>query len=279
METSEDSRRHIKTNDFDKLLALAQAVGAIPVSNPEQGQTSFEPWLRASPESILAAIEKRIGTEIKAPTFTGGLWGLTIRGQVFCTRDFQAIYMALRIQQLIGNRARVCEIGGGAGHLAFYCHQFGCRNYTIVDLPTVAAAQAFFLAQNVGADKIRLEGEDGDAEINILAPSSFPKGRFDLVVNSDSLPEMATSTALDYIKKIKDCSGLFLSINQEAFNQRTPRAGDLQESVAAIVDRVGGFRRLYRCPFWMRRGYIEELYDSRSLLKRAWRAARSAFLQ
>jgi hypothetical protein len=30
--------------------------------------------------------------------------------------------------------------------------------------------------------------------------------------------------------------------------------------VAKVLEDVGGFRRLYRFPFWLRNGYVEELY-------------------
>jgi hypothetical protein len=31
-----------------------------------------------------------------------------------------------------------------------------------------------------------------------------------------------------------------------------------------VIDEIGGFRRLARFPFWMRPGYVEELYEPTS---------------
>jgi hypothetical protein len=260
LRTSEGSRRHVRTNDVDKLMALAAALRVIPVQNPEQGDAS--PWLRMPPDAILDLIEDKAGVRIAAPAFQGGLWALETRRGLLSARDFMAFYVARRIHDLVADRdARICEIGGGLGNLMFYLRTAGYRRLFLVDLPTIAALQAYFLAKNLGADALALAGEQATSAVTLACPADFPQGRYDLVVNVDSFPEMATAVAEDYLRKIRDSAHLFLSINQEALSARTGREGDVQERVGDMAQRVGGFRLVSRAPYWMRLGYVEEVYE------------------
>ena len=65
----------------------------------------------------------------------------------------------------------------------------------------------------------------------------------------------------DYLIKIREISRqYFLSINHES---RPPGADDsfTQINVQQLVDEVGGYKRLTRDPYWLRRGYVMELYE------------------
>ncbi len=83
-----------------------------------------------------------------------------------------------------------------------------------------------------------------------------------MVVNVDSFPEMNTKVMEGYLRKIQLSTSRLLSINQEAMYFRSrPDVDDIQERVGDVVDKIGDFRRLARFPFWMRKGYVEELYE------------------
>jgi hypothetical protein len=262
LKTSAHSRDHVLTNYIDKLLALASFLRIVPIQNPEQG--AFAPYLEADPDCLLDAIEQKVKVAIKAPPFQGGLWGLKTGRGLFSDRDFIAVFVALRIRDLAeGHPAKICEIGGGAGYLAYYCRLLGLTDFTIIDLPTVGAVQAYFLAQNLGPDKVFLAGEVAAKNgVKILAPEDFhmSSSRWDIVVNVDSFPEMATPIMERYLRRIGANGATLLSINQETLIQRTATPGDRQERVCDVIDRSGIFRRISRAPFWMRRGYVEELF-------------------
>jgi hypothetical protein len=83
--------------------------------------------------------------------------------------------------------------------------------------------------------------------------------RYKLVVNQDSFPEINGETVIAYIKWIHRVSGrYFLSINHES----KPPYGEKQfhVSVPELMNEVGGYARIYRVPYWLRKGYVVELY-------------------
>jgi hypothetical protein len=78
-------------------------------------------------------------------------------------------------------------------------------------------------------------------------------------VNQDSFPEIHRETVLEYLDWIKRASRrFFYSINHES----RPRGYgvELQQNVPQLVEQVGGYTRLSRIPYWLRRGYVAELY-------------------
>jgi len=262
----ESAREHMRYTHADRLLRLAEAFGVMPVANPEQGGSTkgFE----MSPDDLLGRVEREFGARLQAPRGQGDLFGLRTSRGIFTERHFAAIYLAKRISEICPDRkSRICEIGAGAGYLAYYCRKLGYQDFTIVDLPSVNISQAYLLMRALPETEFRLQGEAGPFEpgdaIRILPDSalqSAPEGCFDLVVNVDSLPEMATPVALELCKTIARVGRRFLSVNQEANAPRTTPQ-DLQDRVPEMVLRVGGYRRLSRAPFWMREGYVEELYS------------------
>lgn len=92
--------------------------------------------------------------------------------------------------------------------------------------------------------------EDRQATISILPPVVYEQlvDSFDLIVNVDSLTEMAPATAEKYLHGAPRLANQFLSINHErnAF------------TVEAIYSKMPGVRP-WRSPCWIRRGYVEEL--------------------
>lgn len=72
---------------------------------------------------------------------------------------------------------------------------------------------------------------------------------------------MPPETAAMYIARIRAIAPLFCSINQEAAAPNTDAFR--QVVVPDLVARDGGYRRLSRNLFWMRDGYVEEIYARR----------------
>ena len=77
---------------------------------------------------------------------------------------------------------------------------------------------------------------------------------------------MSNDTCLQYLQTIAELSPLLFSINQEAYNVRAYREvvnpGDLQTPVAVTARQVPRLARVHRSPYWLRKGYVEEIYRS-----------------
>lgn len=233
---------------YDGLLRLAEAVGTVRLEYPE---AMPRPAIREV-EELLNGLDGAFGFRIRFPNPFPHEAGLLTERGIASWRAVQALYQAWRIFRLVEKipSAKVLEIGGGLGRTAFFARQFGIENYTIVDLPLTGVAQAYHLGRTLGEDKVRLFGEDIAAALAILPPCSFlgGDGFFDLIVNVDSMTEMAESTAHKYWSEIAKRTPIFLSVNHE-FNPFT--VSDLIRS----TDTLG----VTRHPYWLRRGYVEEL--------------------
>jgi hypothetical protein len=181
-------------------------------------------------------------------------------GQRFLELAFQSVRAAraqyqteraLAALALINGKS-VVEIGPGMGHGAFYAFRAGVTDYATIDLPLGMVAQARFLGEALGPDRIWLDGEpDGIASrINLYCSPDVPQKKFDVALNVDSMTELSLSAALNYISWINQRSRLFLSMNHEG-NPFT---------VASIAHcRLAG-RQLDRRPVPDRNGYFEELF-------------------
>jgi hypothetical protein len=100
---------------------------------------------------------------------------------------------------------------------------------------------------------IALVGESAaEDQIKIMPPGFFIDGteRYDLVVNVDSLTEIGRAGADQYWSAIQSRAAKFLSINHEA-NEFT---------VAQLIGQAKPVRTS-RMPYWMRRGFVEELVE------------------
>jgi hypothetical protein len=111
------------------------------------------------------------------------------------------------------------------------------------------------------AGTVGLYGEP-PASIRLLpywALDKEPDRSCDLAVNTDSLPEMGRATALGYLPKLRRVvRDVFLSINQEA-KAPVPGVGE-QHCVGELVSESGGWERLSRNRYWLRQGFVEEVY-------------------
>jgi hypothetical protein len=228
------------------LLSLSEAIGARPAWNPEHPMPVELPDL----ETLLRGIDEVFGFRVDFPNpFAGEIGLLTSRG-IASYRAVQALCQAWRIAGLVRiKNARILEIGAGMGRNAYYARQFGLRDYTLVDLPMTNVAQANFLGRVAGG--MTLFGEPAAGGMRILPPAAFfaSDERYDLVVNVDSLTELSADTALRYCRHIKAQADLFLSINHEAC--------PLPVRAAAAA---AGMKAAGRAPYWLRPGYVDELF-------------------
>ena len=233
---------------YDDLLRLAEAIGVRRLDNPEQLQAPRPP----ETSIILRDLDTAFGLTVKFPNPFPGEVGLATSRGVASYRAVQALYQAYRVAELVKDRpaARIVEIGGGLGRTPFYAHQFGLRNYTIIDLPMTNVAQGYFLGRVLGPDAISLFGEARPG-IRILPPVAFLNATdsYDIAVNVDLLTEMALATATSYCREIRGRADIFLSINHEC-NARTVR------DICAGL----GMSASSRAPYWLRRGYLDEVF-------------------
>ena len=227
------------------LLELARATGAHRVRHHDQPEPAFP-----DSEELLAKLDAVFGFRLTFPNPFPDEIGLATSRGIVSYRAPPAVYQAWRMRQLVEQSpsARVLEIGAGLGRTAFYARQFGLTDYTIVDLPISLAAQANFLGRVVSSDAVHLYGERRRSNgIKLLPPSAFLQAtdRYELVLNVDSLTEMAKPTAQAYCDAIAGRCATFLSINHEG----------LPFTVAELIRG----RVLQRTPYWMRPGYVEEI--------------------
>lgn len=239
---------------WDVLLGVMEYLGVIGPQNHEQGASfvavSADTLLDNSPQFIVA------------PKWQGGLWGIQTSRGLFSDRDLMALYIALKIKSKYPIESRIMEIGGGAGQVAYWLYQLGYRNIFMVDLPGVAACQAYQLAANIGAENVSFSYEHHNTAIKFLLPSQLKDctDKFNLVINSDSMPEMDKESLNGYLEFIANNSDSFYSINQEA--RSTSCDMNAQHVVHRVIRKEFGnrFSRVDRSKFWLRDGYTEEWY-------------------
>jgi hypothetical protein len=254
----------------DKLVSFAEAVAAIRCECPEQG-----PWgahLYADLDALFRSLEDEVGISLAPPPIDGGLFKIHAAGAWIHDRDLHAQFAAWSMRELAGPSATVCELGAGVGRAAYWAYRFGLGAYTIFDLPHVNLLQGFYLLKSVPMDQVQLFGETVENPIVTVRPyfetTSVKPGEIDIIFTQDSLPEIHRESALRYIKWARDISPQwFYSINQEAAEAYTQSFGapggetdPRQNVVSALMSEVTGFRRVMRVPYWLRKGYVSELY-------------------
>jgi len=234
-----------------KLLTLGDALGVTSLDNPEAYCAHPEPAPAPETDELLEGIERALGFRIDFPNPFPNEFGLATKRGIAGYRAINALYQAHRIRTLVVRipKPRILEIGGGTGRTAYYAHKLGLKDYSIVDLPFTAISQGYFLGRTLGLDSIAADGDPETADaVKLYAPETFfaRQERYDLIVNVDSLTEMGWETASAYWKAIRGRAAMFLSINHET-NEFTVR-------------QLPGPAPQTRYPYWMRRGYVEELY-------------------
>jgi hypothetical protein len=244
------SRAYAKTCKM-KLLTLGDALGVTLLDNPESYCAVPQPAAAPQTDELLEDIERSLGLRIDFPNPFPNEFGLATKRGIAGYRAINALYQAHRIRSLLAGvrNPRILEIGGGTGRTAYYAHKLGLKDYAIVDLPFTAITQGYFLGRTLGADSVAADGEAATRDaVKLYAPETFfaRRERYDLIVNVDSLTELGLETATAYWKAIQRSAARFLSINHES-NEFTVR-------------QLPGAAPRTRHPYWMRRGYVEELY-------------------
>jgi len=235
---SEDERQKYAVIQYDRLVTLMEFAGIIEMFWQEiyDSNKLFNYHLEQKPEFHLQKIAERYNFDISAPKDAGGQYGLKTDYGIYSERDMWALEVAMRVSDCFKNKnIKICEIGGGFGHLAYYLNKMGFTNYTIVDLPTISVSQMYFLGMNLGEEKV-----------NFISPEDFD-GKYDLVLNVDSMPEMGRDTAKKYCDIMKNNSNYFMSVNIENISHRGYTVNQLCE-----MDKVA------RNIFWTRFGYVVE---------------------
>jgi hypothetical protein len=247
----------------DALVSLAEATGAARVTNIEQqGVDAHLNALAVDPAALVTAIVDRTGLVLDMPA-AGGNYGCAIAGHEVSIDSLVHAYTPYRLKQLgVAVSDRIIEIGGGYGCLSYVCSRNGFSDYTIVDLPWVNMLQGYLLIMTLGADAVSLYGEP-DRAVKVRPFWEFfslPDRSVDVVINTDSLPEIGSETARRYIDGIaRVMRRFFLSINQEAM-AHYPGVGP-QQHVNGMVALEPRLRLRHRQRYWMRQGYVEEVFE------------------
>ena len=249
----------------DAVSSLGLALGLLRTPNPASGR----PPNLFETDSIqtLDEIRKKTGWVLTAPD-CASIAGLGYQGGIIHLKQLFQLYAAYRMVEINGGpMGRALEIGGGVGFLAHICARNNLvRDYTILDLPIVNMLQGYFLLKSPIGERVMLFGEneppEGQPVVRIfpdIALDTLPNGKFDIAVNQDSLPEMAQSTAGNYLSAFSRLvRGHVLSINHES---AAPWGNDFEHGIVnELVGDIPALKRVSRHPYWMRGGYVEEVF-------------------
>jgi hypothetical protein len=253
------------------VVQLAEAVGILRAECHEQGEVAFWRSLM-SEEELIAELESFFGLRIEQPRH-GDPYGIMFGGRFLSRETCSHLYTAYRMRRAImlgqlDSPLEIVEIGGGFGGTCYWLRKLldGCvRRYVIVDLPEVALVQAFFLG-SAEPEALVLHGETRRPRgptIELVPHTELASIDFrpDILINQDSMPEMPVSEVNRYITwAAKNLDGLFLNFNQETLSSSH---GSMQVWVPEIVRSFPRFQRISRETSWDRRGYVEEVYDTR----------------
>lgn len=237
---------------YSFFIRLGEAWGVERLENPEAYRYATPKYSELS--SILNKLNKMFSCNIYFPNPYRGETGLKFDEGIASVRAINALHQTFLIYDKLGRKnVRVLEIGAGTGRTAYYSKTLlGIEDYTIIDLPISGVASAYFLGKSLGRDAVSLYGEkEQPGAIRILPPESFLNGdlgKFDIIINCDSLTEMDYTTMYTYWERIKTCTSTFLSINHEN-NQHTVREISHNDSAVKAYSRT---------PYWLRQGYVEE---------------------
>jgi len=246
--------KHVALTYFDKLICLAEYLGLLHYENPEAG-----PWgenLRLDPDIVIEKINKYLGISIAPPLDAIHTDGMESSAGLFHYRHINGLYSAIRLKELGGFAAPCLEFGGGLGISAMYAHKLGIKNYTMIDLPITCLLAGNYLLNSLGLSNVSLYGEpQEEAQIKILPYwecLNLPSEYYHITLNQDSFPEIADNLLEVYFREIKRVTrNYFLSINHETCFPRT---------VNNFVNQWTKFIKIYRSKYWIREGYIEELW-------------------
>lgn len=250
----------VGTGGGGKIILLAEALGLFKIANTETGAGGTASVNTLSIDQILDKIQTLLPFPINFPPFHGNnAQGLPTKYGVTSNRHIFYLWAVKRIMELCPDRnSSIVEVGAGFGMLGYYLDRAGYRDYTTIDLALINACQTYFLAKNLPKRNIIVSGDVANPfdlehhdSLKLLHSTDFkdvPKGRFSIMVNMDGLTEYGPVEASKYAQS--DCAPILFSINCESNPYR-------------VFDIAQPHRKLkYRYQFWLRPGYVEELYVS-----------------
>ncbi len=245
----------------DKLICLAEALGVLPLEHVEHGRWGDN--LYSDVNDVLAKIERQLNISLGPPLGAISVTGLKTDRGVFHYRHLNAIYTAYLIAQLVSNDTPVCEFGGGLGAVALYARRMGLLDYTLFDLPLTNLFAGNFLINALGPASVTLLGESATKESIKILPYwkclETPDEIFGLSLNQDSFPEIDEDLVKQLLHQIRRITReYFVSINHDSQNEMTPTRRQL--NISAILRDESGFKRVSRTKYWMREGYVQEVY-------------------
>lgn len=241
-----------------EIIKLAEALGIFTVANVETGAPSTSTISKMSLDQVLDKVQTLLPFQIHFPPFSGNcIQGLNTKYGTTSNRHIFYLWVLKRIMELCPDRSSsIIEIGAGFGVLGYYLHNAGYLDYTTIDLALVNACQTYFLNRNLPDRKIIISGEVENPfdpihkdSIKLLHSTDFvsiPTNRFSIMVNMDGLTEYGISEASKYVQS--DCAPILLSINNESNAYRVCEIPQPNRKMQ------------YRYRFWIRDGYVEELY-------------------
>lgn len=260
-------RKFISKVYFDYLISLAESFGAVSAETPELGDWGC--LALYSPDDLLEKIDHKLKKKLQFPNFNGGHWGLETNYGNVSPLDIQAIYIANRFNAIIGDNpdARIVEIGNGIGHNAFHALSFGYKDYTQLNTPIINLAQAWFLAQNLPDTHLILpdisEPFSTRPALRVL-PTRFldkiPYKYFDILLSVGILNVMPERSAVSYLRELRGKTKYLFSISHEATIPEKPHKSNFK--IADLVRKAKGYKLLSRHSYWIRTGYVEELYQA-----------------
>lgn len=239
---------------IDKILNLAQFLGILRHNNPERYMLIGNK--KPNIETLIDKIEERLLIKLNFKNVFPGEEGIKTSRGILSNREIQAIYQAYKIKRICkkNDYKKILEIGGGLGRTAYYCREFGIKNYTLVDLLVPRICQINYLSRVIDENEVLSEKKISDLrgvedKIKIVSPNYLFKDdkNFDLVFNSDSITEIDILTQKKYVNFIKENTKYFYSINHESNKNKVI---DLFDNCK--IDEIE--RNLY----WLRKGYLEE---------------------
>ena len=259
---SKKKRKREAVQLLDKLISLAEYLRLIKVHNPEQGGWDISSLnYKNLSEKIFNFNNKKI-IPFKSPNY---IYGINFNNNFYCLKDFKNFYTSIRINEILDNNKNIRtinEIGAGLGYTAYYSTYLNNLSYNIYDLPSTLILQAYFLMLSAGEDKIHLDGEEKNENVQISLYPYWDIYNHKFVdnilwVNQDSFPEIDIDLARRYVKTMSESNRSYLlSINQEARQFETK----MQYPVYEIILNEN-WKLLYRSRDFLRLGYIEEFYS------------------
>jgi hypothetical protein len=239
----------------DKLISLCESLEILRLDNPEYHNKKYKDL---NIEKLISKIEKKIKLKLKFKNPFPGEKGIKTSRGIISEREIQAIYQAYKIKKIMNDNKfktkNILEFGGGLGRTAYYCYQFGIKNYTLVDLLVPRICQINYLSRLINDKKIISKPKNIDFKnnnIKIISPEIFFSNniKFDLVFNSDSFTEIDYQNQKKYKNYVLKNSKIFFSINHE-YNHY--KVGDFF--------KTKNLKEYTRNLYWLKRGYVEEKF-------------------